>query len=112
MTRPVTPGGHSLVKSRMLASPRSAMTDAEITARFVAFRAAQAARRSALAHTIACTLAGGDTVREHLGRHTIDWTLSCARVGLLPDCITLPWMVDHLVARHVGFGTSLEFPAD
>jgi hypothetical protein len=87
------------------------MTDAEITARFVAFRTAQAARRAALAHTIACTLAAGDTVREHLGRHTIDWTLSCAQVGLLPDRITLPWMLNYLIARHFGFGTSLEFPA-
>ncbi len=87
------------------------MTDAEIAAHFAAFRKACETRRAHLAHTIACTLAAGDTVREHLGRHTADWTLSCSQVGLLPDRVTLPWMVDHLVARHLGFGARLEFPS-
>ncbi len=87
------------------------MTDDEITANFAALREAYSQRKAHLAHRIACTLAAGDTVREYLGSHVANWTLSCGQVGLLPDRTSLPWMVEHLVARHLGFGTRLEFPS-
>ena len=87
------------------------MADAEISTNFAALRQARDARKAKLTHIIACALAAGDTVREHLWFYTADWTLSCAQVGIIPHLITLPWMVHHLVDRHVGWGTRLEFPA-
>jgi hypothetical protein len=98
-----TPGSESTRAPAML-------SDAQITANYAAFRRAWEARKALLAHTIACALAAGDTVRESLGSHATDWTLSCAQVGIIPG-VSLPWMVKHLVARHLGFGTHLEFPA-
>lgn len=73
--------------------------------RYAAWRARMSKRHSAFRNLIVDAIAGGEIVHEQVGPYVLDWPTCDRSLGARrsPEAYA-----DHLLARHAGFGTSLE----